>query len=321
MAITLSGGNTDIFISTYADELTSVCQQKMALLESAVMHESVAGTESKSFDMIDKIEMQRKEGTNPETPRNDISTQRRWLFHDPFQSAVQLDEDDDLEMKLDRTGPITREFRYARNRKVDDIILSAFEMQVQSGRRNNSGTLTWAGQSGDIKYTDTSGGRTIPHDCSEGNCSASATGLTVEKVQLVNEYFAKMECDPEIPIFGLISPRQWTNLEGEEQYVNVDYNTDKPLATGIMLKHWMNINWIRSNKIVKGSQNDVDGDTDVFECWFWAKDGIILGVADSFSVKLESRADLSGAQQIRVHMNMGSMRHNEDKVIKMECQG
>jgi len=320
MAITLTGGVPTWFVDKFKGDLYHVCQQKQSLLERAVKIEPVMGAEDMAFDMIDKIEMQRKEGRNPETPRNDVSTQRRWVFHDPYHNALQFDKDDDLEHKLDPAGAVVTALRRGRNRQVDDIILAAFDATVNSGRRNNSSTITWASQDGDTKYTDTSGGRTIPHDCSEGNCSASDTGMTTEKVELVNEYFRKNEVDEDIPIFGLVSPRQATQLFGQEQYSNIDYNTQKPLATGRFLKNWMGINWIQSNKIVKGTLNDVDSGHNVYNCWFWAQDGIILGVADSITVELSIRDDLSYAQQVYVHMNMGAMRFDEDLVVRVECQ-
>lgn len=320
MAITISGGLPDGFVDRFKDDVYHVCQQQKSLLEGAVTIEPIMDAESMRFDMMDKIEMQAKTGRNPETPRNDISTQQRWVFHDPYHNAFQFDKDDDLELKLDPASQTMKALRMGRNRKVDDIILTAFDATVYSGRRNNSSTITWTDSGGNIKYTATSGGRTIPFDCAEGNCSASDTGLTVEKIQLVNEYFTRNEVDESIPIFGIISPRQATQLFGQEEYINVDYTTDKPLARGRILRNWMNINWIVSNKITLGTNNDVEGNANVYKCWFWAQDGILLGVADSFSAEMSIRDDLSYAQQVYVHMNMGAMRFDEDKVLKVECQ-
>jgi len=320
MSINLTDGIPTNFVDDFKNDLYHVCQQKQSLFERAVMIESIVGAEDKAFDMIDKMEMQNKEGRNPNTPRNDISTQRRWVSTDPYHNAYQFDMDDDLSHKLDPAGATVTSLRRGRNRKVDDIILAAFDATVSSGRRNNSSTITWKASAGNTKYTDTSGGRTIPHDCSEGNCSSADTGMTAEKAELIVEYFAKNEVDEEIPIFCAISPRQATQLFGQEQYTNIDYNDRKPLATGRYLREWMGINWIQSNKIVKGSLNDVDSGHNVYRCWAWARDGIILGVSDSITVKLTEESTLSYAQQVYVHMNMGAMRHDEDKILCVECQ-
>ena len=320
MSINLTDGIPTNFVDDFKNDLISVTQQKQSLFEMAVMTESLVGAQDKAFDLIDKMEMQPKEGRNPNTPRNDISTQRRWVFTDPYHNAFQFDQDDDLSHKLDPAGATVRELRRGRNRQVDDIILAAFDATVQSGRRSNTTTITWAAQNGNVKYTDSSGGRTIPFDTNEGNCSAADTGMTAEKAELIVEYFAKNNVDQEIPIYCAISPRQATNLFGQEQYVSGDYNASKPLVTGRYLKEWMGIHWIQSNKIVKGSSNDVDAGDDVYRCPAWAKEGIILGVSDSITVKLTEESTLSYAQQVYVHMNMGAMRLNEDYVLFVECQ-
>lgn len=317
--ITLSSGLPDLFIDTFGKDVRHVCQQEKSLLESCVMHDSIAA-EAKSYDMFDKMRFQAKEGRNVETPRNDVTTQRRWVFHDPYHNAYQFDKDDDLELICDPAGETVKGLHMGRNVKVDEIVIAAFDATVNSGRRSNTSSITWASQNGDVKYTESSGGRTIPHDCSEANCSASVTGMSTEKIELVQEYFSMNYVDPSIPIFGLIPPRVATQLFGQEEYVNVDYNSDKPLAMGRMLKYWMGINWIQHPLITLGSNNDVDGDTDVYECWFWTKDAITLAVADTMTVNIRTRVDLSDSQEVYAHLNMGAIRRDEDKVCKVECQ-
>ena len=321
--ITVSSGIPTWFIDKVQGDLYHVCQQKKSVIENAVTVVTIAGVEALGFNMLDKSEMQAKEGRNPDTPRAGVNTERRWCFHDPYHKAKQLDKDDNLEMALDPAGEIVQDFRYARNRKVDDIIIAAFDATVYAGRRSNTKTITWAAERGNTKYTRTTAsleGRTIAHDTAVGNCQASQTGLTTEKIELVKEYFARMEVEADEPIYGLISPIQGTDLWGQEEYVNIDYNTDKPLASGMILKYWMGINWLVSNKIVIGSSNDIDEDTNVYKNWFWVKSGMKLGVADSFSVDIHPRYDLSMAQEIYAHLNMGALRHDEDKICCVECQ-
>lgn len=320
MSINLTDGIPTNFVDDFKNDFLDVAQQKQSLFERAVMVESLVGAEDKAFDTIDLMEMQSKEGRNPTTPRNDISTQRRWVFTDPYHNAYQFDKDDDLSHRLDPAGKTVTNLRRGRNRKVDDIIIDAFDATVQAGRRNNSTTITWASENGNVKYTGKDTGRTIAHDTAEGNASAADTGMTAEKAQLIIEYFGFNDVDAEIPIFCMISPRQATDLFGQDQYVSADYNDSKPLVSGRYLKKWMDINWIQSTKVVKGSSNDVDGDVDVFECWAWAQEGIILGVSDSITVDIHPRYDLSMAQEVYVHMNMGAMRLNEDFIVKVECQ-
>ncbi len=324
MSITLSGGVPTWFIDMFANTLYHVQQQKDSKFGQAVRVESVLNAEDKAFDMLDKFELTEKTGRNPKTPIIDATTQRRWVFTDPFHNGILWDEDDDLSVLLDPTSNYVINFQRAVNRKKDDIILASFDGTVSSGRRAGD-SITWASQLGNTKYTgvDTNGnvtGRTIAHDTSAGNADSSDTNLTTEKIELVKEYFANNDVDDSLPIWGAISPRQATNLFGQEEYVNIDFNTTKPLADGKVIRDWMGINWIVSTKIRIGTQNDVGGTTNVFRCPFWIPDGIILGVQDAVSVRIDTRTDLSMSQQVYIHMNMGAMRQDEDLVCFVECQ-
>jgi len=320
MSITLSAGLPEYFVDQFKDTLYHVCQQRESLFGQAVRVEPLLNAEDKAFDMMDILVLEEKTGRNVDTPTIDPSTQRRWVSTTPYHNAVLFDKDDDLSMIVDPTSDFVRAFRAAVNRKKDDIILASFNATIASGRHPNSGSITWAGQSGNVKYTRTSGGRTIPHDCSIGNCSASDTKMTVEKAELILEYFAKNEVDEQTPIFCAINPAQRTDLFGQEEYTSIDYNGQKPLATGQLIKNWHGINWILSNKVVVGTSNDVDANTNVYKCWAWAQDGIILGVQNDVTVEMSTRVDKSYSQQVYVYMNMGAMRMDEDRILCVECQ-
>ena len=316
MSITLSGGIPTWFVDQFSETLYHVCQQKESKFAQAVRMESVLSAEDKSFDMMGEFSLTEKGERNPQTPTIDPTTQRRWVETTPYHNAVLYDKDDDLSMIIDPTSDFVTAFRRAVNRKKDDIIITAFEAAVTSGRRAGS-TIAWDNT---LEYTGINTGRVIDHDSNVGNCVASDVGMTVEKIELALEYFANNNVDEDIPLWCAISPRQATNLWGQEEYVNIDYAGDKPLTRGYIRKNWMGFNWIVSPKIVLGTDNARDTTTEIFECWAWAQDGMILGVQDAVSIKISTRDDLSYSQQVYVHMNMGAMRMDEDKVIKIECQ-
>ena len=319
MAITLTGGIPTYFTDQFSSTLYHLCQQKESKFKQAVRVEPVLGAEDKAFDSIGMLELEAKTSRNPATPTIDITTQRRWVSTSPFHQAVLFDKDDDLSMIVDPRSDVQMELVRAINRKYDDIILAAIDGAVASGRRSNTSSITWASAGGTTKYTGKNTGRTIAWDTSSGNASAVDTGMTIEKIQLVKEYFAYNDVDENSPIWCAISPRQATNLFGQQEYTNNDYSNGKVLTTGRIIPNWNGINWIVSTKIVAGTSNDVDADTNVIRCPVWVQDGIILGVQDMLSTEMSIRDDLSYSQQIYVHMNMGAMRMDEDKVCYVEC--
>lgn len=319
MSITLTGGVNTWFVDQFHDVLYHVSQQAESKFAQAVKVRPILNAEDKAFDTMGKLNLTEKDERNGDTPVQDVETERRWVSTTPYHQSVRKDKDDDLSMLIDPTSDFVQDFKKAINRKKDDIILAAFEASVTSGRRAGS-SITWASQDGNVKYTGADTGRTIAHDCSSGNCSASDTGLTVEKVELALEYFANNDVDDNIPKWIAISPRQATQLFGQEEYINRDYGSNGPLSTGYIRRDFMGFNWIVSSKVVVGSSNDVDSNTDVYECWCWAQDGMILGVQDDLTVRISELPTKSYSQQVYVHMNMGAMRRDEDKILKIECQ-
>lgn len=320
MSITLSTGIPAWFMDDFDHTIRHVQQQTDSKFAQAVMTVPIVNAEDKAFNLMGDMELVEKTGRNEETPTLDPETQRRWVDTTPYHQSVLYDKDDDLMFLLDATSSFNKALKRGAKRKKDDIILAAMDATVNAGRHPNSSTITWAAQSGNVKYTDSSGGRTIPHDCSEGNCDASHTGMTVEKIELVKEYFATNDVDEDMPIWIMINPRQATNLFGQEEYVNTDYQEGRPLATGYIKRNWHGINWIVSTKVVKGSSNDVDSDTDVFRCFAWAQEGIVLGVADEMTVRISEVEGRSYSQRVYVHINMGAMRLDEDLICVVECQ-
>ena len=318
MARILGAGIPEGFVDQFDSTLYHLLGQSESKFQQAVDVKPITNAEDKAFDALGKLTMTEKVGRNPQTPHLDITTERRWVNTTPYHQGVLIDKDDDMNRIVEPTSDIMTEYVRAVNIQKDTIILASIDGTVTSGRRAGA-TITWASQDGNVKYTGKDTGRTIAWDCASGNCNAADTGITVEKAELVREYFAYNGADDNIPIWGAISPRQATNLFGQIEYSNIDYNTGKPLSTGRIIKDWHGINWIVSNLIVSGTNNDVDDDEDVTRCPFWLQNGLILGVQDMISTEITIESTLSYSKQIYVHMNMGAMRRDEDRVCFVEC--
>lgn len=314
MSITLTEGIPTWFIDQFKDTLYHVCQQKQSKLQKAVVVEEVSA-EDKAFDMMGTFTLVDKTGRNPQTPVLDPTTQRRWVKPEPAHNAVVYDKDDDLSMLLNPVGDFVTAFRYAVNRKKDSVIYTAFDATVQAGRKYGDSTISWT----NAAYSRTGNGRVIAHDTSVGNASGVSCGLTKEKVELALERLGRNDVDEEIPLYGLVSPVQVTDLRGQQEFISFDYNDRKPLARGGPIGYWMGINWIQYNGVELGSSNDVDADTNVYPVWVWAQDAMKLGVADDLSVTINVRPDLSNGQQVYVHIKIGACRMDEDKLVKIEC--
>lgn len=318
MSRILSGGIPDGFVDDFDNTLYHLLQATKSKFQQAVDIKSLMNAEDKAFDAIGRLSLTAKTERDPQTPIMDITTERRWVNTAPFHQGVLIDKDDDMNRVVEPTSDIMIEFVNAVNRKKDDIILASIDGNVTSGRRAGT-TITWAGEDGNVLYTGKDTGRTIGYNTAVGNAAAGDTGLTIEKIELVREYFANLDADENTPIWGAISPRQATNLFGQNEYINNDFSNGKPLTTGRIIPNWHGVNWIVSTKIVAGTNNDTTGAVDVVRCPFWLQSGLILGVQDMISTEVSIESTLSYSKQIYVHMNMGAMRRDEDRVCYIEA--
>jgi len=317
MSRILHAGIPEGFVDEFDSTLYHLLGQSESKFQKAVDVKPITNAEDKAFDAIGKLTLDEKVARNPQTPHTEITTERRWVNTTPYHQGILIDKDDDLNRIVEPTSDIMMEYVRAVNIQKDSIILASIDGTVTSGRRAGS-TITRAAQDGNVKYTGKDTGRTIAWDCAEGNCAAADTGMTIEKTELIREYFAYNGADENIPIWGAISPRQATNFFGQLEYTNTDYSTSKPISTGRIIENFHGINWIVSNLIVT-TGNDVDDDQAVVRCPFWMQNGLILGVQDSISTEITIESTLSFSKQIYVHMNMGAMRRDEDRVCYVEC--
>lgn len=331
MSITLSGGIPQWFVDQFSASLYHVCQQTESFLGGAVRVEPLVGAEDKSFDMLDQFELVDKMTRNPDTPIIEAATQRRWVETAPAHQGILYDKDDDLSMLLNPLGDYQLGFVRAVHRKKDAVILAALGGDVKTGRTKGSGTTIdgsyYYGPDDGAYYDGTPIGddtegydhRVIAHDCSYGNCDAAETGMTPEKLEVAAEYFKMNYVDPSVPKFCVMSPKQITELLGHIQITSSDYSRLKRLETGTV-ESFMGFNIIPWPGITKGSANCLNSTTSVYKCWCWTQDAIILAIQDAVSVDISVRADKSNSQQVYVHMNMGAIRFDEDKVCLIESE-
>jgi hypothetical protein len=85
-----------------------------------------------------------------------------------------------------------------------------------------------------------------------------------------------------------------------------------------VVNEYMGFRFIKTNRIVIGSGNDVDTDTSVFELPVWTKEGMLFARHESpiFNVDWLPRPQI---WQISARVGMNAIRMDEDKIIKIEC--
>lgn len=305
------------FVDQFAKTFTHVLQQRESKIASRVRRETISG-EDKSIDAISSFSMTKRASRHQETNWTDPSSQRRWLDWATYDTDVMVDNQDKLSMLVDPTSEYLNGMRMAANRQMDNLVIDAAFASVTSGRDRGS-TISWA----DTKFTGTNHdteGLIIEHDTGVHGASGTSSSLTPDKLRLVREIFAAKDVPDEMPIYIVVNPVQvWNGLMKYEEYINADYSVRKALAEGAVAP-FAGVEIIQSTLItLDTTDQDKDGDTDVYHCIAMTGDGLALGVAEEPAIKVAELPEHEFNIGLHLELGMGAVRADEDKVIDVEC--
>lgn len=288
---------TEAMVQQYRSNIELVAQQKQSKLAPYVRREGIHA-EYEYFDQIGPVEAQPKGGRHSDTPLMSTPHMRRRLTTHGYNWADMVDTADRLRMLADPTGPYTVNAVMAFNRAKDQVIIDALFGTAQAGKEGqtsvafpNTQTITTNGAIGTTNPTD---------------------GLTIDKLLAARELMWKNEViEDGMPLVCACSAVQLRELLNTTEIKNADYNTVRALAQG-QVDTFMGFKFVRTEKL------PFDGT--YRECAIWHPTGLILGVAEDIRVKVSERPDKNYSQQVYVEMDLGAVRMEEVKVIKVRCK-
>lgn len=280
---------TEAMVQQYNSNIALVCQQKMSRLRQAVRVESIHA-EFEYFDQIGPTEAQPRGGRHSDTPLMSTPHMRRRVTSVPYNWADMVDNPDKLRMLADPTSPYVQNAVMAFNRTMDAVIVNAMV-----------GTA----------YTGKEGGTPVGFDTTNQVIAHGSSGLTIAKLIAAREKFWKNEVDESIPLYIAVTAAQLKDLLGTTQVTSADYNSVKALVQG-EINTFMGFNFIRYEKL----PYDATTGRDVLA---WAKDGVLLALAEDITTKVTERPDKNYSTQVYVEMDLGAVRMEEKKVVKIQC--
>jgi hypothetical protein len=304
----------DLFYNAYTAARLHVPQERKNVFAGKVTMDTIQG-EQKSYDDFGTSALKKKTTRFAQVVHTDNEMRRRWIFPEWYYDAKLVDKQDNIALLAEPDGDFIRSLAYAVERQQRDVILNAFDAAVSGGKNP-----------GDTSYTFTNTaisnatGRTVVHDTNNsGAAGGTSSGLTVEKLILVREKFASLDIEDGTPIYMCTSFRQRSDLLREAELQSWDTAEVKALVDG-RVDSYMGIKFVTTNAITLGTTNDVDGDTNVYECFAWIPEGIVLAVNTAPSFKVSARDDMVGdVWQIKADYGCNAIRRNEDMVLKVEC--
>jgi len=286
------------FTIEYSSQVRLLLQERGSKLRPFVTSGTHTGKQASPVNQIGSIEMQTPAGRFAPMGRVDAPFARRWVFPRDRELPQQLDKFDMLRLIEDLKGPYAENAALAAGRYFDDLIIEAALGDAKTGE-TGTGTETFD---------------TTNFSIAAAFGAAGEVGLTVAKLIEAQRIFmnANVDIEAEQPTV-VISPKQHANLLNEIEVVSTDFNMRPVLGTDGMVRSFLGMNFVVSNRL------DLVN-TDDRACFAFVKSGIHLGIWDDVSSRVDERTDLSSIPwQLYTKVTAGATRLEQGRVIRILC--
>lgn len=279
------------FVQQYSANVQMLSQQMGSRLRDAVRLETVVGKNA-YIDQIGSVSAQLRTSRHADTPQIDTPHQRRRLSIASYEFADLIDDQDKVRMLIDPTSSYAQAAAAAMGRAMDDVIIAAALGTASTGETG-------------------SGSATLDATANMVGSASSNDGLTVAKLTEAKRKMDLNDVDPSIPRYIAVGPKQIEDLLGSTTVTSSDFNTVKALVQGDV-DTFLGFQFIMTNRL------SVDSN-DIRSCFAWAEDGITLGIGKDVQARIDERNDKGYATQVYYCMDIGAVRMEESKVVKIFC--
>ena len=273
-----------IYAQAYSKNIMQLAQQKYSkLINTVYLKPNVRG---KTFfqDQIGQWSMSVKGGRNVVTPNNDPSLARRMGTMVDYHDNRLLDRGDELRAISDPRSAYTIAAAQSLGRKIDDVIIAALLGTAYSGETG-----------------------TTSNTLSTTQVSGTSSALSLARVSAVKKVMDDADIEMEDRFF-IVSPGGLEDLLNVAEATSADYNSVKSLIRGD-IDTWMGFKWITSTRL--------DFTSSTRSCIAFHKYGLCLAMADAPLVRTDERSDLSYSWQVYYELNVGAVRLEEERVVKV----
>ena len=274
-----------LYAQAYSKNIMQLAQQKYAkLLNTVYIKPNVRG---KTFfqDQIGQWEMETKGGRNVQTPNNDPNLARRMGIMVDYHDNRLLDRGDELRYISDPRSAYTIAAARSLGRKIDDVIIAAAVGTAKTGE---------------------TGSGTAP---TSSAISLTTNTLTLEKLADVKKELDDKDVE-EDDRFLVVTPTALSNALKQEKLTSADYAAVKALVNG-EINSFMGFNWIISTRLQSASgDSGLDG-------LAYHRYALCLAMAAQPIVRTDQRADLSYSWQVYYELNVGAVRLEEDRLVRV----
>ena len=312
-----TSGYTEAFFNSYTTGYEHVLQERKPQYQGLLREERIEG-ENEAYDFLGTIELDAKNTRFEDIPIEDVTHNRRWIAPKFYEKGIFVDKLDDIALHTDPTSDYIQALAKGEIRRENITVTNSFFANVNGGKNPADDTFVFTESPYVTSTRLTTGGRVIVHDAqNDFTAGGVSSGLTIDKLILARQALMELENDPDDMFYIAVSPKQMTDLLREAETQSIDTNIIRSLVNGTV-NEYMGFRFVITNRIVAGSSNDVDSDTNVFKVPVWTKEGMLFAKHQSpiFNVDWLPRKQI---WQVSARVGMASIRMDEDKVLQIEC--
>ncbi len=304
----------DHYTISFSTNVMLLLQEKGSKLRGTVTEGSYVGKQASPVDQISAVEA--LDVTNRFAPmgRVDATLDRRWVLPSDFDLPQLIDTFDKLRLLTDPESHYTQNAVMAFGRKMDRLIILAFNGTSKTGEQGATSTLFGNSVSGanqvTVSFAGTNSKLTV------------AKLLDIKRQMRVNH----VDFDTEEVYCGLTAADE-ASLLNEIQIISSDFNGgDRPVLKDGKVQRFLGMNFVYCEMIetVAGKGLGVaptggTANTNLAEIPVWVKSGMHLGIWNDITSNISRRNDLRGEPwQSYVYATFGATRLEENKVYNVE---
>lgn len=287
-------------VQKFRDDVVMLSQQRGSKLRSFIMEQSCTGKYD-HFDRLGSTSVRKVTSRHADTPLMNTPHSRRRVILDTYDWADLIDRRDKVRNIIEFASSYQLSAAWAFGRQIDEIIYDAAV--------GNAAAIDSDDASSNVAL---SSGQKIDKDFGTG----SDTNLTLEKLREAKRILMANNVDLNDPMNKpviAVNASAHDALLAETQVVSIDYN-DKPVLVEGLITRFMGFDFVHYESI-KTSADAATAKSVIAFC----KSAIGLSVGEDVFFKASERDDKRYSHQIYGEMDLGAVRVEEEKVVKIDC--
>ena len=285
------GAVSTAFVNQFQEMITLLVQQKATKLRATVKVDTDFTGEFKFYEQLGATEMEEKTSRHQDTPIIDPDHKRRRLGRQDFIHNTLFDKEDQLQMIVDPKSDYARNAAMAAGRKMDDVIIAAYNGTAFAGKAGGTST------SFDANF----------------KIAVAGAGLTKNKIIEAKELLDDEDVEDEDRHL-VLTPKQVSDLLKTVEATSSDFATVKALVDG-SINTWVGFNFVR----ISSNRLPVLSGTSDRGVYAYHRNAMQLGIQREASVRIDPRPDKNYADQVWLGMSIGATRLEEKRIVQIAC--